>query len=301
MSMLSERLSLIGYVFLLGFGWALGIVLGRISLAEGFPVSSFAAIQAVGIFLAVAIISIFTRELKMVKMKEIYFFIGSGFFLVIIPYIVTYLSLSHIGASRMGVLLTTTPVFTALISIITKTESVNKTQLFGIFCGFVGVIILSISDSFYEQDSDNMWKWTIFAVLSPLSYALSNIFCFRLRPPELAPIPSAVGTNGVAALGLLVAMLTIRQDESFSILLTLSENAIYYMLLTVMANSVASIVFFIALPKLGAIGVSGAGYATAIIAGILGVTFLGENFGFLTLVSTVFVVIGVGFSSRLRD
>lgn len=295
---LQKELPVISFVLLLGTCWALGIVFGRISLLSGFPVAPFATFQALGIAAATMVAAALARELTRAGRRDIPFFVVSAFFLIVLPYVVTYLALSHIGASRVGLILTTTPIFTALIAMAARTEAVRPVQLAGILCGFVGVLILGISDTSAPTAASSSWKWTVFATISPLSYALANILCFKLRPAALASIPSALGTNIIAALGLGAVSIATQGPEALILTPNLPQTAILFMLLAVAANSVGSVAFFLALPRLGAVGTSGAGYVSALVAGVLGVTFLEEAFDIFTLGATMFVVAGVVLSSR---
>ena len=211
--MTNPRIPALSLVLLLGTCWALGIVFGRISLLAGFPVAPFATFQALGIAAAMVIVAALARKLTMARRRDIPFFVVSAFFLIVLPYGVTYLALSHVGASRVGLILTTTPVFTALIAMAAKTEAIRPVQLVGIVCGFIGMLILTISDSSASTVTSSSWKWTAFATIAPLSYALANILCFRLRPAGLASIPSALGTNIIAALGLCLLYTSDAADE----------------------------------------------------------------------------------------
>jgi drug/metabolite transporter (DMT)-like permease len=295
MSMRSSNASISAiHILALGALWALGLLFGRISLSHGFPVTPFAMCQALGIAAVTICLSSFNEKPRGLNFETLRFWGVSSVFLIVAPYLVTYFALSNIGASRVAIILATTPIFTAILAYIGGIEQITVHQLVGITLGFVGVTtLILLGGGTGTAEVQSLWFWTLVAMLSPLSYALANVLCYRLRPADLTSLQSALGTNILAAAGLTALYLSFGRSEAPTINWGSPDVAVWFMALTVAVNALASVAFFFVLSTRGAISTSVAGYVTALLGSIFGFLLLGEEFNRFNLLSIMLVLGGV--------
>ena len=112
---------------------------------------------------------------------------------------ILYAAQGKLPVGIMAVIMAFTPIFTHLVSLITRIEELAWTRLLGIFLGFVGVLIIVIPKASLPDPS--LAGWVLIGFCAPLMHGLAYVFLSDSnRPPNIDSIQLAGGTLLAAAL-----------------------------------------------------------------------------------------------------
>ena len=223
-----------------------------------------------------------------------------GLTLVLIPYLCTYLSLVHVGASRIALIQALSPLMTTALVCIGAFERVSGARLAGVVVGLVGTAIVVYSTGSQEgAGGSNLYLWFGIALLAPLSYAVCNVAAGHLKPPGLSIVASAAGANLMAAVAFLAASPFLVGLGSSG--RGISGGSLVPGLLAILVNGIASMLFFSIVSVRGSVNVSLATYATAFVGVGLGWLFLSERVSLLLVLGGAVVLVGVAVSAGDRS
>ena len=122
--------------------WGLSFLFIAVSLESFTPIGVAVLRNLLGA-LALVIWSVWTKQ-KFVREKQIWFkMLLLGFFLNAFPGLMFAIAEQLLDSSLAGILNATTPLFSVLwITLIFRSETITKSQVFGLLLGFAGVITL---------------------------------------------------------------------------------------------------------------------------------------------------------------
>lgn len=115
----------------------------------------------------------------------------------------------QISAGMMSVILTLSPVVTYLGAMLLRLEALNFRRGGGIALGFAGALLLVLPSG--SLPSSAVLPFALLAFLTPVGYALANVYAEIRRPQGVDSLALAAGATGAAAAGLLVASLATGQ------------------------------------------------------------------------------------------
>ena len=111
---------------------------------------------------------------------------------------ILYAAQGNLPVGVMAVIMAFTPIFTHLVSLITKLEKLIWLRLFGIFLGFSGVLFIIVPDASLPDPSMAIWVFIGFG--TPLLHGLAYVFLSDAnRPPNIDSLQLACGTLFAAA------------------------------------------------------------------------------------------------------
>jgi drug/metabolite transporter (DMT)-like permease len=203
----------------------------------------------------------------------------------------------HIASGLAGILQSTAPFFTLVISsAVVHDERITVGRLGGIGLGFLGILVLS-ADNLAELGSPGgveRLAGELAIVGSSLAYGIGNAYARRnLRTTRALVL--AVGQVGWAVV--LVGLLAVVVDGGVA-LPTVPEAAFSVLWLGAVGTGFAYIVFFRLLTGWGPTRASLVAYLLPIVAVALGVIVLGESIDALFLAGAVLIVAGVWVVNR---
>jgi len=129
-----------------------------------------------------------------------------------IPHSISFTVAGYLPASMLSVIIATVPVFTYLIALPIGAERFSVTRATGTMLGIIAILIL-LSPS--ADIGDSAAFWILIALISPICYAIENLYIDRGLPAGLDPISSLCGMC-LAALVMLTPMV-IAQDAFVSL------------------------------------------------------------------------------------
>ena len=128
------------------------------------------------------------------------YFLVCGLIGTAIPNTIFFISVRHIPAGTMAILLTLVPILVYLLVLIMRMERVDALRLIGISCGFIGAIIITVDGVSGGISFD---KNILIALLCPLGYAVMGVFVAKQSLQNIHPFHLAAGTH-IVSLGFLL-------------------------------------------------------------------------------------------------
>lgn len=195
----------------------------------------------------------------------------SGVISNVIPLVLTFAAIPHIGSGLAAILVATSPVTTALLSMILKVRPPGLLGLLGIVVGLAGavIIILARNAGFSAAES----RWLFLAALIPVFLGFGNVYRTMAWPRGAAPMRLGATIN-LAAVPPLLLIAIVWGGLDLAPLAQVPG--------LVAAQLVASTVMYLTFFRLQAVGgptyLSQIGYVAAAVGVGIGVAFLGERY-----------------------
>ena len=137
-----------GVMILLAFIWGSSFILMKIALfdSSGAPVYSAMDVAALRINIAAfALLPIAIYQFKNVDRKKWVWILGVGTFGNLLPAYLFASAQTELPSAIAGMLNSLTPLFTMIIAVLLFKTSISRSQLIGLFIGFIGAMLL-VSD-----------------------------------------------------------------------------------------------------------------------------------------------------------
>lgn len=251
-----------GYIILIGTIVGVNYVLAKLVTKAGVTALSatFAQLLLAGLFLYLLLH--LKHESLSLKRCHIKYYIINGFLGITVPSLVAYLVLQHIPAWLLTVLVTLSPLITAVLSSIVDGKLIATQRLVGILVGLAGISFVTLSSAQVSQFDP---IWILIGTGMPLSLAIANIYRNKAYPKDASSVGTATGTMFSQVLLLLPLLLL---GDSLPALVEPIQD-IWWIILGIGFLSAASYVltFFIQ-DRTDSVGFSQVGYF-ATVSGIL--------------------------------
>ncbi len=244
--------------------------LGKLAVAAGINPALWATVICLGAGLSVLTAAVLFERSPPVPGIARYALVSSTLSNVI-PLVLTFTVIPHIGSGLTAMLVATSPVTTALLSMILKVRPPGPLGLLGIAVGLMGavIIILARSLSFPEGEA----RWLFLAALIPVCLGIGNVYRSFAWPRGAAPMRLGATVNLTAVPALLV-IAVLWGGIDFLPLIEVPG--------LVAAQLAAATVMYLTFFRLQAVGgptyLSQIGYVGAAVGVVAGVAFLGESY-----------------------
>jgi drug/metabolite transporter (DMT)-like permease len=178
----------------------------------------------------------------------------------------------HIPAGLMSVIIVTAPVITYVVAVAIRLEIIDIRRAGGVALGFVGAAVLVLPSG--SLPAPEMLPFALLAFITPLAWALTNVYAETARPHGTDSMVLAMGTMYAAAITSLVAALAtgsfhpIWRDFGIG-----SQALIGYGLVTI----VTFFLYFTVVSLSGAVYLAQVGYITTLMGLGWGAWFYGEE------------------------
>jgi len=206
----------------------------------------------------------------------------------VIPFLGITYAQGSITASLASLFNATTPIFTATLAhLLTKDEKLSPQKALGILTGFAGMVILLLPHGFGNFESAG-----VFAIMGAVSYACAGIFGKRLKNYD--PILNVFGMLSASSL--------IMYCIFFSSINSLHVGSLYefkdLVLLAILSTSMAYIIYFTLLFRIGAVKLLLVTYLIPISASVLGIFLLNEKFTVNMLLGALIIFVSLWLINR---
>src|SRR6266536_1967209 len=209
----------------------------------------------------------------------------------IAPYFLFAWGEQRITSSLAGVLNATTPMFTLLLAVSTRTERPSLFRLLGLALGFAGVVVLAAP--WQDAGLGGSFLGIGAALLPSACYAAGYVYARRFLTGRA--LPALVLSTGQVLAGslLLGAAAPVVAVES----ITLTPSVLASVLtLGVLGTGIAYVLNYRLIEDEGATAASTVTYLLPIVAVALGVVVLGEAATWNLLAGTAIILFGVALS-----
>ena len=227
--------------------------------------------------------------LKQIPKNKIKWVVFSAFIGTFFPNYLFAFAETEISSAVAGVMVSLTPLFTLLISVIFFNEKFLKKQFFGVVVGFVGILIL-VNNEFLISGLNLLY--VSFTILAAFFYAINaNILKYKL------PNISAVAIIGMSFIFLFVPAFFILLSTDFPILTFTNDSLIlesifYIVILAVFGTAIAKVLYIRLLAISSPVFSVSTTYLIPVVAIIWGILD-GEEFKLIQFLGTLVILIGV--------
>lgn len=214
----------------------------------------------------------------------------SGLISNVIPLFLTFAAIPHIGSGLAAIMVATSPVMTALLSMLLKVRPPSLLGLVGIALGLAGAVAIIIARNASFSGEESLWLFLAAAI--PVFLGIGNVYRTLAWPTGAGPMRLAALVNlaavpPLAVLGFLWGGLNLRP------LLDVP--------LVVAAQLVSASIMYLTFFRLQAVGgptyLSQIGYVAAIVGVGFGITFLGETYPATVWAGVAVVAAGIALST----
>lgn len=278
-------------VLLLVTGLAFGcnFPLGKLAVAAGVNPALWAAVICLGAGLAVGVAARLFETSGVVPGIYRYAAI-SAVISNVIPLALTFAAIPHIGSGLAAILVATSPVTTAILSMAFRVRPPSPLGLLGIAVGLAGAmtIIVARNAGFAADES----SWLLLATLIPVFLGAGNVYRTVAWPKGAGPMRLGATINLAAVLPLLALAWAVG-GLNLAPLATIPA--------IVAGQLVASTIMYLTFFRLQAMGgptyLSQIGYVAAAVGVGVGVSFLGERYPPLVWAGIAVVAAGIGLTT----
>lgn len=207
---------------------------GLVTLS-GFQVGSLRII-----FAAIFLLLIGFPNLRKIPKQKWKFIALTSLFGTFIPAFLFAVAQQHISSSVSAVLNSLTPLNTLLLGILAFGMGFKKTQIWGVFVGLLGCIILILSGA-ANHPEQNYW-YAILIIIATVCYAL-NVNLIKKHLSDLSPLSISTGNFSVMIFpALIILFSTGFFEKSFDF--EVQKSIFFIGILGVIGTGIANIIFF---------------------------------------------------------
>jgi len=209
-----------------------------------------------------------------------------------IPYGLVYWGEEHVSSGLTSILFTIYPFTGAFFSfLLIPATSVGPGKVAGIILGFVGIVVI-FSNDVHLADPEGMWGMGAIlcsAVLQGFSVVAVKKYGHSLHPFALTSVPMLLG-------GAMLLLFSVASENlSLNSFPPVALLSVLY--LAIFGSIVTFVSYFWLLKRVEPVILSLTSFITPIIAVILGIVFLGEEFSMRTFTGAAFVLGGLGIAN----
>jgi drug/metabolite transporter (DMT)-like permease len=277
-------------------GALLGLMLpfGKMAARDGVPGMLWAFVVSSGAGSVLLIVLLMHRQILPLTIRRLRYFIIAATVSYAVPNFLLFSAIPHLGAGYTGIMYTISPVITLALSLLLGVRRPNPLGIAGIFVGFAGTLIVTLTRGEAGRPADIFW--VIIGLLIPVSLAAGNIYRTSDWPEGAGPIELAAGSHLASAAMLLVGLAATGNAGSLALL-----PGMPLLVLAQVASASAMFAVFFRLQAVGGpVYLSQIGYVAAAIGLFSGVVFLGEHYQLLTWIGAAITVIGVLMTTRAQ-
>lgn len=283
----AQRLLALRLLLSTGILLGLNAPMGKLAREGGISAAGWSFAIAGGGALVLFAIILLRRQAVHLNQQHLRYYVGTALLSYVIPNLVIYAAIPHLGAGMAAIYFTLSPIMTLTFSMLLGTKRPGALGIFGILLGCVGALIVVLSKGQVGRPAD--LGWALGALVIPLSLAAGNIYRTIDWPEGGAPLVLAMGSNAAAALFLIVAALVFDGGLPFAAL----AHAPGLVAAQVVIAALMFALFFRLQVAGGPVYLSQIGYVAAGTALIIGTLFLGEHYGIATWGGALVIVAGV--------
>ena len=215
---------------------------------------------------------------------------------ILVPNLIVFISASHLPAGALALLGTMSPVCTYLLVVLLRIERIDFLRGTGVALGLLGAVLLATPKVDYGASFDPLWL--LLALLLPMSFATSNVWCQKKWPTGQTPEALVLGMLIVSLVLLFPVCLiteTLTKPWGDSINLTLG------LWVYVLAANAYIFLGFEIIRLAGAVFLSQIGYVVALSGLVLGWCFFSETPNLWVLVAAGLIFAGLALVTRQQQ
>lgn len=190
-----------------GILWGATFSLALIATAEGAHplfLSAWQVLLTTILFLIVCLVG----RVRLFNRKNIVYYLVVALIGLTVPNLLYYNAAPHLSAGILAITISTVPLFTYVIMLLLRFESIVLRRLAGIALGMFAILLLVIPDQGLGADDASFW--ILIVIICAALYAIENVYISRGIDPDIDVRELLLGSNLVAVL--ILVPLTIYLD-----------------------------------------------------------------------------------------
>jgi len=261
--------------------------LGKLASEAAVPPLAWAGIVSLGVCLVVLPMLLGQGRLELPKGKAIRYVFLSALISFVIPNLLLFTVIPHVGSGFSGLMFALSPVFTLGISLTARLKAPTFLGLIGILLGLIGAAVVSFSRS---QDAEvTSFFWILAALAVPLSLAFGNVYR-TIDWPEGVSADNLAFWSHLAALGLYgVLIVLVPYEGSLFLVMDVPVPA----LLQLFVGGLTFPLFFRLQKLSGPVLLSQIGYVAAAVGLLMATVFLSETYSLITWGGAFIIGVGI--------
>lgn len=269
-------------LILLGFTWGSGYILAKFAMSNGVPPLGYAFWQSLGPALLLSTMCFCTKKHPLFYPSYWPFFLICGLIGIAIPNTNMYFISNHLPAGLLAVIVNIVPLLVYPLALIVGQERFDPWRFLALFIGMIGIMLI-VGGSATGLFS----KWTLFALISPLAFALCSIYIGAKQSHGLNSLQAASGM--LLAASLILFPLVISQHAYYSLLgpITMVKKGI---ILEIILSSLGYLLFFNLIRIAGPVYYSLTGGIVSITGLFWGYLMYGEVPSFIQSIASALVI-----------
>lgn len=279
-------------LLLLFTGALLGLTFpfGKLASAAAVSPIVWALLVAAGAGLSLLLVQLLRARRVTINRQHLCYYLLSALVSMVIPNLLIFSAIPHLGSGFTGILFTVSPVFTLLLSMVWRVQTPSGIGIAGVVVGFAGALIVSSTRGEVAQPAS--LGWLLAGLCIPVSLAVGNIYRSLAWPRGAQPMELAIGSNLAAAFVLLVLLGVRGEVDAVQALAAIPALAVAQ----VLASAAMFSLFFRLQQVGGPTYLSQIGYVGAAIALLAGTGMLGERYSTSTWGGAAVILIGIVLS-----
>ncbi len=278
----------VAYLVITGLLLASITILSKMAASEGLSPVTLLMWPVIGAALVHLLITALRKRLPPLNARTLEYFIVTALVSVVLPNLIFFTAVSHVGAGFISLTITLPPLLTYAGSVTLGMEKFSTYRLIGVVTALTGAIWLTISKL---SAPDGSVYWVLFTLAGPLILAFGNLYrTFRwpegIRPESLVP-----GMLVTAAAGVILIVLFTRQTVNLSLL---NSSSLPIIIFQTVLFTLFYFFFFLLQKNGGPTYFSLLGSVSALFGVPMAVIFLGESPPKGLVVGAVLIVAGIG-------
>lgn len=263
---------------------------GKLASLAGVSPIVWAFLVSAGAGISLLLVQLLRRRGVTRNREHLRYYLLSALVSLVIPNLLIFSAIPHLGSGFTGILFTVSPVFTLLLSMVWRVQTPNAIGIAGVVVGFAGALVVSSTRGEVAQPAS--LGWLLAGLCIPASLAVGNLYRSLAWPLRAQPMELAIGSN-LAAAGVLLGLLAVRGEVGALATLT----AIPWVSLGQVLASTAMFSLFFRLQLVGGpTYLSQIGYVGAAIGLVAGTGLLGERYSAGTWAGALVILVGIALS-----
>jgi len=280
-------------LLLLSALWGGAFTLNKYALEIYSPEILVSARLLIGSVILILCVLLITKKLQ-IRLSDWRYYLFMSLVGIVAPFLLISYGQIGIDSSIAGILMSTMPISTLLLShIFLKDEFLTKQKLFGFLIAFTGVIILIMPGKTSLQNSliDGLQS-ELMVISGAVLYSFAAIFGKRFKITD--PLNASTGTILYSAIIMMIYMLF--QSESLPEKMGDINHIIAVLILGIFCTAIATIIYFQILQTSGATFISIMNYLIPVWAIIFGVIFFAEQVTSNYIIGLIVIILGIQLS-----
>lgn len=209
-----------------------------------------------------------------------------------LPYANVYITVEHLPAGVIALILATIPIFTYGLAVALGVERIQRRRLAGVACGFFGAMLILVPRA--GLPTPDLTFWAVLAFLSPVLFAASHMVVFKYRPRDTGTLPLTVGMLVAGSAALLPAAWL--SGEFYVPRIGDPGVAELIIVIQICTAAINYLLFFEIIRRAGPVFFSQVGYVLTLTGMMWAALIFGESYSFWIWGATGLVFAGIALT-----